>query len=752
MYYNKVEALREKEVAEKLINSNDYVSARDKLLKARQLFPSLEHIVAMLTVCDILSASKNKIPGYDTDYYWVLHLMPSSSISDIKCRYQKLLNLLVPIKKKFPGTELALKLIKDAFSVLSDEDKRSSFDLKRETSWAGYQSLDVQASFNYGISARETGITRVSSGEVLEGKNGVNLSTDMLSERVRDLGPELLANHNINKQCANVSLQEPSACSSTVNSHGNTGEEIDMPMDDTNLPLELHQTNFEGTPSLPFSVGALKRPDQDFYDFGNIRKPEFFETGQVWATHYQSDEPRNCRYALIKNNVKSSAGVTWLKPVPISDGERRWCDAGLPVACGPFCLDLDKGVQVSCITIFSYKCLWVHGVTEEQFEIFPKKGEIWALYEDWDIDEWSYNPETVKGCKFKFVEMLSDFSKYLGVDGACLVKTDGFRSIFERLTEEGNPVILHISPTNLYMLSHMVPAYRVTGGEIDGLIEGMFELDNLALPNDMPSDSDNQIASTVENSDSSVVFTGSAEQLPSLQPLKPYPESKILEATWSLNEFNAGQIWAVYSGKASMPRQYARINNVSSGNQVCVSILEPQPIFDYEKIWKKQSLPIVCGMFGTTGTNVNLEISQFSHVVRCQQSTTKSVYKIYPMKNEIWAMYKNWNKKWKYSDYENSQFQFVEILSDFTEGSGMMIARLTEVKGCLTFFHRQQFDGFDLTRTVSKPDLLSFSHRIPAYRVPGIGHHGIPESSWHLEPNALACQYESESCTIRENL
>ena len=79
-------------------------------------------------------------------------------------------------------------------------------------------------------------------------------------------------------------------------------------------------------------------------------------------------------------------------------------------------------------------------------------------------------------------------------------------------------------------------------------------------------------------------------------------------------------------------------------------------------------------------------------------------------------------KKWKHVNYENGQFYVVEIISnDFLEVSGLMVARLTELKGCLTFFHRQQYDGFDLTRAVSPPEVLGFSHQIPALRVPGIG-------------------------------
>ena len=76
----------------------------------------------MMTVCDMLSTSNMTVPGYGIDYYWVLQLAPYSTMDAVKSRYQWLLTLLQPIKKTFPGTELALKLVADAFSILSDHE------------------------------------------------------------------------------------------------------------------------------------------------------------------------------------------------------------------------------------------------------------------------------------------------------------------------------------------------------------------------------------------------------------------------------------------------------------------------------------------------------------------------------------------------------------------------------------------------------------------------------------------------------
>ncbi|KAK2974190.1 hypothetical protein RJ640_021481 [Escallonia rubra] len=735
--FNKVEALRKKGLAEAMIARKDYASARDELLKAQKLFPALDHIVSMLTVCDVLLAARNAIPGYDTDHYWVLHLMPSSSLSDITCRYQKLASLLQPIKSKFPGSELAIKRIDEAFCVLSDRDKRLNFDFKRGTSWADYESFAKQASFGQSITTKEIHYSaqtpssgdRSFSGQTLD---EASLSKDMHLEGFLNMELKVPANDNSNKQHDFVRFQEPSSLSSNAYSEGTTGEDVDMPLDEINPYPELHHSALKG-PSWSSKAVLPKRHDQDFYNFCNDRTGMSFEAGQIWAVNHQLNESQNCRYVLIGNALESSVSYKWLKPVPITEGERRWCDAGLPVACGSFCLDLEMNEKVSQPRVFLYKCAWVPGAMLEQFEIYPKKGEIWAIYDNWDLDEWSYKPQTIKRCKFKIVEFLSDFSKYLGGAGACLEKVDGFRSTFQRQTKEGYPIARHISPGDLYMLSHHVPAYSFIGGEIDGVVRGMFELDQLALADDMVHDMDSQKMPEEENSDSSDL-TIFAEQPFSL---KPNQESTLLGPNWSLKDFAMGQVWAVYSDKDSMPRQYARINSVISAGQVCVSFLEPRAISNFEVKWRKENLPIVCGVFRASETTVNLELSKLSHPVKCQQSTTRPIYKIYPMKGEVWAMYQNWNSNWKHSDYDNCQCLVVEILSDLSGEESLMIARLKEAEGCLTFFLRQQRDGFDMTRAVSKSEMLSFSHPIQAFRVPGIGQYGISEHSWHLEPNAL---------------
>jgi hypothetical protein len=99
-------------------------------------------------------------------------------------------------------------------------------------------------------------------------------------------------------------------------------------------------------------------------------------------------------YAKIKyvGNLKC---LYWLKFYSLSEKEKEWNNKSLPVACGKFCL----GEKVN---IFEYSSLYSHAVEGKQiyvkkvsgtkgsaknkmrlYEIYPKMGEVWALYKGW---------------------------------------------------------------------------------------------------------------------------------------------------------------------------------------------------------------------------------------------------------------------------------------------------------------------------------------------------------------------------------
>ncbi|GJM92001.1 hypothetical protein PR202_ga08424 [Eleusine coracana subsp. coracana] len=206
---------------------------------------------------------------------------------------------------------------------------------------------------------------------------------------------------------------------------------------------------------------------------------------------------------------------------------------------------------------------------------------------------------------------------------------------------------------------------------------------------------------------------------------------------FSPEDFREGQIWAVFDSRDRMPRSYVRIIHMVSCTSVFVLKLEPHPMLIEEIRWVEDGLPVACGVFRAGTETTYKDIWEFSHPVECNWSAKRSFYKIFPKKGEIWTMYKNWNITLNSSDIDKCEPRMVEILSDYSDENGVNACRLARINGCLTFFHRVLMEGFHLTKWISRSEMLSFSHRVPAFIVIEIKDHSIPKGTWHLEPNAL---------------
>ncbi|KAK2640700.1 hypothetical protein Ddye_028495 [Dipteronia dyeriana] len=230
----------------------------------------------------------------------------------------------------------------------------------------------------------------------------------------------------------------------------------------------------------------LKYPDPEFSDFDKDRAESCFAVNQVWAIYDTCDGmPRY--YARIKKVFSPGfkLQITWLEPDPDDEGENDWCDVDLPVACGKFTNGKSEGNED--LLMFSHQVSFIRGAGRNSCLIYPKRGETWALFRDWDI-KWSDNPEEHQPpYEYDFVEVLTDFKANVGIGVAYLGKVKGFVGVFQRIAKNG-VLSFNIVPGELYRFSHRIPSFRMTGKERDGVPEGSFELDPASLPHDKPSD------------------------------------------------------------------------------------------------------------------------------------------------------------------------------------------------------------------------------------------------------------------------
>ncbi|CAN7080273.1 unnamed protein product [Brassica oleracea var. botrytis] len=215
-------------------------------------------------------------------------------------------------------------------------------------------------------------------------------------------------------------------------------------------------------------------PDQDFNDFELTTS--CFAVNQVWSLYDPTDGmPRY--YARITKVIDSEFKlcITWLEPL------QDYNDNSIPIACGIF--QDSESEEVDDHFIFS--CEMLHMRRDNNIAIYPRKGEVWAVFRGWDVSWNGGSSENHKGTyEYDFVEVLCDFKDENGLGVAYLGKVAGFVSLFRRDAKCG-VLQFQIPPNEMLRFSHKVPSFKMTGRESEGVPPGCFELDIAALPKDM---------------------------------------------------------------------------------------------------------------------------------------------------------------------------------------------------------------------------------------------------------------------------
>ncbi|KAF2287932.1 hypothetical protein GH714_003318 [Hevea brasiliensis] len=168
-------------------------------------------------------------------------------------------------------------------------------------------------------------------------------------------------------------------------------------------------------------------------------------------------------------------------------------------------------------------------------------------------------------------------------------------------------------------------------------------------------------------------------------------------------DFEAKGDEASMSEKADgMPRFYARVKKVlTPGFKLQITWLEASPDNDAEQLWCEEGLPSACGM-------------------------------------EKHGLFKDWDIKWSSEPDKHRppyQFEFVEILTNFTEDLGIGVSYLDKVKGFVSIYQQANCNGVP-SFYIRPSELYRFSHRIPSCRMTG-QEGGVLAGSFELDTAAL---------------
>ncbi|KAL3623623.1 hypothetical protein CASFOL_032439 [Castilleja foliolosa] len=214
--------------------------------------------------------------------------------------------------------------------------------------------------------------------------------------------------------------------------------------------------------------------DPEFNDFDKERDEGCFSVNQFWACYDEADGmPRF--YAKVRK-VRASPfelSITWLEADPIDEAHAKWIEEKLPVGCGGF--KLGETTKTSSRLSFSHQLHCEKTKKRGSLIVYPRKGQVWAIYKDWNLN-WSSDDH--REYKYEVVEVISDFDAVDGVKVSYLDKVGGFVSIFQR---SGMNSFL-VGVNELYKFSHSIPCFKMTGSERDGVPVDSFELDPASLP------------------------------------------------------------------------------------------------------------------------------------------------------------------------------------------------------------------------------------------------------------------------------
>lgn len=696
MEANKEEALKAKEIAEKRFLEKDFAGAINYALKAKTLYPGLEGISQMVATFEVYIASEVKFNG-EVDYYSILGLKSLADKDAVKKQYRKMAVLLHPDKNKSVGADGAFKLVSEAWTLLSDNAKKRSYDHQRNKQ----QSTTVvnQTNLSSVHAGGVTGFNNCSNSPVPHARLDtfwtVCTSCKVQYEYLRKYVNKRLSCKN----CRGVFIAVETGTAPATGSFPYTPWSY--------VPSNGYASHgYDGVTYVPSSASFFSGNGVSGYHSGHgyeYVSNVSFQWSSLSGTSVGVMGPTgpSSMTSDAIYNAHGNVNIAGVKVKPRADGKRSMKSSG------------DNGNSNLSV-----------GFNE--------------------------SPGSKVGRPDKKRKVMVGSSFRNGSQDAVE------KSALETKLENGNVSIGQdsklSSPTEVpNRRCSAAPAFDARKLLIEkARTEILKKLEEIKLAsaaeaakNSVKAQSEGGQTVVAKEAKRSLESDGSGGQLHGNKaaPLSitvPDPDFHDFDKDRAEECFKPKQIWALYDEEDGMPRLYCLIREVISVKpfKILITYLNSKTDTEFGVVnWLDCGFTKSCGNFRAWTSDVVEQVNIFSHVLSREKAGRGGCVRIYPRSGDIWAVYRNWSPDWDRStpDEVRHQYEMVEVLDDYSEELGVCVSPLVKVAGFKTVYGRNSDKS--AIRWIPRREMVRFSHQVPSWLLKR-EESDLAEKCWDLDPAA----------------
>ncbi|KAI3443613.1 hypothetical protein Pfo_000278 [Paulownia fortunei] len=753
MECNKDEAIRAKEIAEKKMENNDFEGAQKIALKAQNLYPELENITQLLSICDVHCSAQKRVLGSEKDWYGILQVEKLADELTVKKQYRRLALILHPDKNRFPGAEGAFKLICEANALLSDPTKKSLYDSKIRVSSrsAPVNPPTYNINKNSQLNKQYGAQNNISNGFSSMNQHQATQSTSSVRQEVFwTCCPFCKIRYQYLRQFVNRSLRCPT-CSkifvayevsaqgaSLGSKSGQPGAQHVPSKPDSSQPAAFHEKVVPNRGNCKMGVQNDKGSSASHAGSQGIASRETVRPEPGVRTGSGSEGIKLAGAAKVIENLKTKEtefqnanSLHGGKEGGTSNGDAIHRETGdlrnksrkrgrkLVLESSESC-DTSSHSDIEDLTMKgNFGDLATDLKSESSNVHFPRRSSRkrqHVSYKETDVDDLASALKRAQATKEdngkEQKDALDSEDSKQGNQNSFPTDADYSKSE----TKEMGPVHSKESLQNKDAECNKDRKVRGETGGKSTTGADMVEIE---------SDSDRDIYSG-DNSDIDLCHC-------------PDPEFSDFDKARDESCFDVNQFWACYDTLDGMPRFYAKVKKVlSSPFELSITWLEADPIDEAYEKWVDEELPVGCGSFKLGKTEKTSVRLSFSHQVHIKKGKKRGSLIIYPREGEVWALFKDWDMSWSSNPENHKEFKYeiVEVLSDFVAGTGIEVGYLDKVTGFVSLFQRAtqcETNSF----LIGPNELYKFSHRVPCFKMTGSEREGVPLGSFELDPASL---------------